>query len=100
MPRHTAVRLDSPLAAEFLRGLDRVGSRFGVLLEGGDVWEADVLPDGDGLGALVGKETGMPSAERVTAVRQVTMDALSWSTIHGNPEASKSVPNSAPLSSR
>ena len=46
MPRHTAVRLDSPLAAEFLRGLDRVGSRFGVLLEGGDVWRLTCFPMG------------------------------------------------------
>ena len=72
MLRHTVLRFDPRVAGEFLRCPDRrVGSRTGVPLEGGEVCEGGVLLDGAGPGALVGKDTGKPSAERATAVRQV-----------------------------
>jgi hypothetical protein len=83
-----------------------VGEGVGVVLEGEGVGvgvgvgEAGVLVDGAGVGVLDGNGTGVPARERATAARQAWIDASSWSTVNGNPEASKSVPNSAPLLSR
>jgi hypothetical protein len=76
------------------------GIVIGVLFEGGDACEAGVLSEGAGVAepeAPEEEETGMPSADRVTAVRHAWIDPLSWSTVSGNPDASKSVPKSAPL---
>jgi|SRR6266568_9481568 len=53
-----------------------------------------------GAGGLGVAGTGVPLIDRATAARHAWIDALSWSTIQGNPAASNSVPNRAPLLSR